>query len=468
MNRIVNDLNQENQEKIHHMSLRILSEVGIRFHHPEALEIFNQHGAKIDGSVVFLSEKDVEKGLATVPEQFEVLARNPENNIIVGGDHHVLGPGYGAPFVVESDGRQRNATMDDYQKFCKLAHTSESMDFLGSIMVQPAELDATTCHLDMLMGNITLSDKVSMGSTASEQAALDSLALGKILFGNLDRPVMIGLINSLAPLQYAEEMVIALIQYARAGQPVIVHGGVMMGSTGPITEAGTQAMQNAMNLAGICLAQFTKPGAPVIYGASGTPLDMKTGGYATGSPEMARCTAAHAIMGRYYRIPTRGGGAFNDALVADYQCGSESTLVLTAAAASGINLSLHSCGIMGAYIGMSYEKFILDEEMCGIVKKLIQPANYDDEEFAMDLIKEIGIGGQYLSSMHTLKRCRTAFYPNQVFNKVPWDKWNAQGGKWAHKKAGEMVAQRLESYEKPDMASGILADLERYIQGRKA
>jgi trimethylamine--corrinoid protein Co-methyltransferase len=370
--------------------------------------------------------------------------------------------------VVESDGRQRNATMDDYDRFCKLAHTSEAIDFLGSIMVQPAELDAATSHLDMLLSNFTLSDKVTMGSTASEKAALDSLALAKILFGSLERPVLIGLINSLAPLQYAEEMTTSLIEYARAGQPVIIHGGVMMGSTGPITEAGTQAMQNAMNLAGICLAQFTNPGTPVIYGTSGTPLDMKTGGYATGSPELARCTAAHAVMGRFYGVPTRGGGAFNDALVADYQSGAESSLMLTAAAVSGVNLSLHSCGIMGAYIGMSYEKFILDEEMCGLVKKLTQPANYDDEEFALDLIKEIGIGGQYLSSAHTVKRCRTAFYSNRIFNKVSWDKWNSQGGKWAHQQAGEVVTQRLESYRKPDMAPGILNDLKGYIQRQKA
>ena len=467
MNRIVQNLTRENMDKVHAVSLRILKEVGIRFHTPEAANCFAEHGVKIEGEVVFLSEKDVETALATVPSTFMLEARNPQKSITIGGGNHVFGPGYGAPVVVEGDGTQRPATLEDYKKFCKLTQTSSCLDLLGSIMVQPNELPAETCHLDMLLQNFTLSDKPTMGSTGSRQACEDTMNMARIVYGSLERPVVLGLVNSLAPLQYADDMTEALIDYATNGQPVIVHGGATMGSTGPITEAGTQAMQNAMNLAGICLTQIVNPGTPVIYGFGGTPLDMKTGGYTIGSPELARCASMGGQMGVYYHIPTRAGGAFTDALVCDFQAGMESALMLTSVAASGVNLSLHCCGIVGAFIGMSYEKFIADELLCGMVKKLIQPADYTDEEFAFDLIKQVGIGGQYLSQMHTVKRCRSAFFHSDLPNKVGYDKWREQDAKWTHEKAAEEVLKRLEAYRQPEMDPETLASLENFIADRK-
>jgi len=467
MNLITQSLSNENKKKIHELSLRILSEVGIRFNADPALELFKKHGIKTAAQTVFLNPQTIEAALSTVPPTFTLEARNPDHSIVIGGEHHQFGPGYGAPFVLESDGSQRDATMTDYDNFCKLAHSSPYLDFLGSIMVQPGELDPISGHLDMLMSNFTLTDKATMGSTASPMAARDSLNMAKIIFNSLDRPVVLGLINSLSPLQYAEDMTLSLMEYAGAGQPVIIHGGAMMGSTCPITEAGTQALQNAMNLAGICLTQLVNPGTPVVYGAGGTPLDMKTGGYSIGSPELARCVAAHAAMGRHYHLPTRAGGAFTDSLVTDFQAGVESSLLLGSAAASGVNLSLHCCGILGSYIGMSYEKFMVDEELCGMVKKMVEPADYTEEAFAFDLIKEIGIGGQYLTHIHTMKRCRSAFFQNQIFNKDNQGRWWANGGKWSHEKASEMVSLRLEAYEKPYMDNTVKGELKKYIHRKR-
>jgi len=464
MNPMTRPLSPEQQLKIHNFSLQILAETGIRFNSKPALTLFAKHGAEIRNNTVFFNEKIIKNALSSVPSSFTWHARNEQRSIPMGGDHHHMGPGYGAPFILEKEGTMRNANMDDYDNFCKLTHTSPHLDFLGSIMVQPADLSATTGHLKMLYSNFTLSDKPTMGSTASPRAARDSLNMAKIIFNTLNRPVVMGLINSLAPLQFAHEMTDALMIYAENGQPVIIHSGAMMGSTSPITGAGTQVMQNAMNLAGICLAQLVHPGTPVVYGAGGTPLDMKTGGYTTGSPELIQNIAVHAQMGRYYNIPTRAGGAFTDSLAPDYQAGAESSLILGAAATCGVNMSLHCCGILGAYIAMGYEKFMADEELCGVVKKMVAPVDYSDEAFAIDLIKEIGPGGQYLSHMHTMKRCRTAFFQNKLFNKSNHDRWFKNGKKWAHEMASDAVTHRLESYTKPPMDSNIENALKQYIE----
>ena len=464
MNPMTRTLSPEQQLKIHTYSLQILAEAGIRFNSEPALELLAKHGVKIRNKTVFFHEEIIKKALSLAPSSFTWHARNEQKSIPMGGAHHHMGPGYGAPFILEKDGTLRNASMEDYDNFCKLTHTSPYLDFLGSIMVQPAELSATMGHLKMLYSNFTLSDKPTMGSTASPQAARDSLNMAKIIFSTLDKPVVMGLINSLAPLQFAQEMTDALMIYAAKGQPVIIHSGSMMGSTSPITGAGTQVMQNAMNLAGICLAQLVHPGAPVVYGAGGTPLDMKTGGYTTGSPELVQNIAVHAEMGRYYNIPTRAGGAFTDSLAPDYQAGAESALVLGATAACGVNMSLHCCGISGAYIAMGYEKFMADEELCGVVKKMITPVDYSDEAVAIDLIKEIGADGQYLTHMHTMKRCRTAFFQNSIFNKSNHDKWYKNGKKWTHEVASEALIKRLESYVSPPMDSDIDNALKQYIK----
>ena len=329
-----------------------------------------------------------------------------------------MGPGYGAPFVATETGEEKEATLVDYKNFCKLVQTSKYLDINGFMMVEPSYIPPETAHLDMLFSNITLSDKVFMGSPGSRQAALDTIEMAKIVLGKHREARMISLINSLSPLQFSQDMTAALIEFARVGQPVIIHGGAMMGSTGPITLAGTQSLQNAMILAGICLTQLITPGSPVIYGIGGTPLDMKTGGYIIGSPELVQSVAVGAVLAQHYNIPTRGGGAFTDAHLPDMQAGMESAMVLSAAGISGISLSLHACGILGSYMAMSYEKFIADEELCGMVKKLLKPIGFSNEEIGLDIIKKVGIEGQYLTELQTLKRCRSKFFMPDVLNKM--------------------------------------------------
>ena len=467
MNRITQSLTERERRQIHQYSLQILAEAGIRFNSPHALKRLRKNGIKVKNGMVFFHEKEIERALSTAPASFTLHARNEQRSITVGTDRYLMGPGYGAPFILEDDGTMREAGMVDYVNFCKLAHTSPYLDFLGSIMVQPAELNAVTCHLAMLYHNFTLTDKPTMGSTTSILAAQDSVNMAKIVFNVLDRPVIMGLINALAPLQFAREMTDALMIYAAEGQPVIVHSGAMMGSTSPITEAGTQVLQNAMNLAGICLAQLVRPGTPVVYGAGGTPLEMRSGEYTIGSPEVARNVAVHAEMGRYYNLPTRVGGAFTDSLATDYQAGAESAMILSASAICGADLSLHCCGILGSYIAMGYEKFLADEELCGMVKKMVAPGDYSDEAFAIDLIKEAGVGGEYLSRMHTLKRCRTAFFKNALFHKSNHDKWCRQQKKQTHEIASERVKDRLKAYVRPPMDKAMETALKKYIAAKE-
>ena len=350
MNRALINIDRQALDKIHQYSLDLLKETGIRFPSEKALGIFKKHGIRVHGAMVHFEENDIQRALQTVPETFTLEARNPSRNMEIGGNNYVMASGYGPPFIIEPDGAKRDATKADVEAFCKLVQTSKYLDFNSAMVVQPHDVPPETAHLDILLATMTLTDKPIMGSSVSATAAGDSLNLAEMIWGPLDRPVMLALIDSLSPLQYAQDSVEALVVFAEAGQAAIIHSACTLGLTGPITIAGSLVVSNATTLAGICLAQLINPGTPLVYGLGGSPVDMRTGEYVNASPEDAKNVALASAMGEYYGMPCRGQGALTESFCLDYQAGMESAVMLTVAALSGVHVGLHNCGTFGSMI----------------------------------------------------------------------------------------------------------------------
>jgi trimethylamine--corrinoid protein Co-methyltransferase len=458
--------------RVHDASMALLSEVGVAFNEPEALEIFAANGFRTDGKTVFMTEAQVRKALETAPARFTVTARNPEKSVAVGEDDFVFVPGYGAPFIALPDGSQREATMTDYDNFCKLVQTSKSIDMNGFMMIEPGDVSPETAHLDMMFSSIILCDKPFMGSPVSRQGARDCIEMASIIWGGEDKlaatgPVCVSLINSLSPLQFSDEMAGSLIDLARANQACVIASLIMAGSSGPVTLSGVLALQNAEILAGITLAQLVNPGAPVIYGSTSSAMDMRTGGLSIGCPELSMVVSATAQMARFYNLPSRSGGGLTDAHFPDGQAAAESALALSTAARSGINFILHSAGILGAYIAMSFEKFLMDEEMCSIIRKLIKPLDFSEAAIDVEMIKTVGIGGQYLTQPKTFKLCRTEFYMTDFYNRQNHAGWKAGGSKRIDQVATEKLSQRLAGYEKPPIDMDVETALSAYVAKRK-
>ena len=196
-------------------------------------------------------------------------------------------------------------------------------------------------------------------------------------------------------------------------------------------------------------------------------MDMRTGGLTIGCPELSMVVSATAQMARFYKLPSRSGGGLTDAHCPDGQAAGESALALSTAARNGINFILHSAGILGSYIAMSFEKFLMDEEMCGIVRKLIKPIDFSDEAIDVQMIKNVGIGGQYLTQPKTFKLCRTEFYMTDFFNRQNHAGWKAAGSKRIDQVATERLSQRLAAYEKPPIDPDVETALSSYIAKRK-
>jgi trimethylamine--corrinoid protein Co-methyltransferase len=462
----------EHLTRLHDASMSLLAHVGVAFHEQEALEIFKKNGFKVDGKTVFITEKEVQKALGSAPSRFTVAARNPERTVTIGHDDFVYAPGYGAPFVVRPDGEQRKAVMEDYDNFCKLIQTSKYLDMNGFMMVEPSDVAPETAHLDMLCSGIRLCDKAFLGSPVSRTGARDCIEMASIVWGSreeiLDTPVTVSVINSLSPLQFSEEMAGSLIELAHAGQACVVASLIMAGSSGPVTLAGVLALQNAEILAGVTLSQLVRPGSPVIYGSTSAPTDMRTGGLSIGAPEVSMVISATAQMARFYDLPSRSGGSLTDANFPDGQAGAESAINLLMAARNGVNFILHACGILGSYISMSFEKFIIDEEVCGLVRKLLQPIEVTDDSIDLDMIQQVGIGGEYLTCPKTYELCRTEFFLPDLMNRQSYMGWLGAGGKRVDEQASEVVTKRLAAYEKPDIDPGIEKDLRAFVSKRKA
>ena len=466
-------LSQEQMSKIHDASMEILRDTGVAFNENEALEIFRKSGFKVEDKKVYFEESQVAKALQTAPETFAVAARNPSKSVVIGGDDVVFVPGYGSPFIALPDGSQREATMADYDNFCKLVQTSKHINMNGFMMVEPSDVPAATAHLDMVFSSIVLCDKPFMGSPVSKQGARDSVEMAAIAWGGRDRfaaagPVTVSLINSLAPLQYSEEMAGSLIELARANQACVVASLMMAGSSAPVKLGGLLALQNAEILAGIVLSQLVRPGAPVVYGSTSSAMDMKTGGLSIGCPELSLVISATAQIARFYKLPSRSGGGLTDAHITDGQAGVESTVALSTAVRNGINFILHAAGILGSYISMSFEKFILDEEVCGILKKLITPIEISDEAIDVSTMKAIGIGGQYLTHPKTYRLCRSEFYITDLMSRANQAHWKAEGSRRIEEAAADRLSQRLAAYEKPEIDPDMENELSAYVTNRKA
>lgn len=463
-------LTDEQINKIHKNSLKILQEIGVEFSYDPAIEVFKKHGQRVEGHRVYLNPDFVEEMVEKAPAQFTLHARNPEHNLACGGENIIYMPGYGAPFVYDADGGKRDATMADYDSFVKLAGASKNIHMTGGTVVEPTDVPDDIRHLKMAYSHITNSDKCFMGSSSGYEFAKDAIEMTALLHGGLDvikeKPALICLINSVTPLKYDDRMLGGLMAYAEAGQPMVIASLVMAGSTGPATMAGALSLQNAEVLAGITLTQCINPGTPVVYGSTSAVTDMSTGSLSIGNPENALFTSASAQFSRFYGVPCRGGGGLTDAKTVDAQAGYESMMVLFAASTTGVNFVLHTAGILQYYMAMSYEKFIVDDEIAGMVLRYLKGFDCDsDEKMAYDVIEAVGPGGHFLTQKHTRKNFKTEFFRPALSDRQSFDGWSKDSLD-TNQRAKLKWQEVLANYTAPELDPAIKEKIEAFIEKR--
>ncbi|MGQ9667727.1 MAG: trimethylamine methyltransferase family protein, partial [Anaerolineae bacterium] len=332
LQRFVEFLTSEDVSRIHEQSMRLLEEVGVEMPVDDARQVLRRHGARVEGTRVYLPRRLVEESIRLAPSRFTIHARSPQKDVVVGGGNPVFAPGYGAPFLMDHEKGQRYATMEDYQNLVRIIDALPNLDLSGHLLVEPHDVPAGSAYLHMLMAHLRYSDKPLIASSDGHKGAQATLDMAGIVFGDRNalrnRPVTIALINTLSPLGFSSEMLEALMAFAEWGQPVVIASMAQAGATAPVTLAGMIAQINAEILSGVTLAQVINPGTPVVYGSTSTIMDMNTAAAAIGSPEYSILVACQAQMGRFYGLPSRSGGSLTDSQRPDVQAGLESMLSL--------------------------------------------------------------------------------------------------------------------------------------------
>jgi trimethylamine--corrinoid protein Co-methyltransferase len=465
-------LDAEGVEAIHRASMRLLREQGILVvDFPSARETFKQCGAIVDGENVRIDEETLLHYIRQVPATFTQLARNPANNVPIGGRHMIFAPVYGPPFVGDLDRGRRPATLEDFHNFAKLTYLSEHLHHAGGTLCEPNDVDVRERHLDMLLAHITLSDKAFMGSVTHADNAHDTVTMARILFGEetiQQTPGILSLINASSPLRFDDRMFGALEVYARARQAVVVTPFLIAGAMSPTTMAATIAQQNAEALFGIAYAQMLNPGTPCIYGSFLANIDMKSGAPCFGTPEDALALYAGAQMARRYGIPYRSGGNFTGSRIPDAQAGYESAGTMWPTVQAGTNFVLHAAGWLEGGLIAGYEKFVLDLEVCGMMARFVNGVGLTDEDFAWDAYAEAGPGEHFLGTEHTMRHYDSAFYQHRVFNMDNYEKWEAEGSPDTYQRANAVWKRMLADYQPPPLDPAIAEELQAFVASRRA
>src|SRR6056297_2339888 len=465
-------LDEEALEIIETNAETILEEVGVNFvENPAALDRWRDAGADVQGERVRIPRNLARKLCSTAPSRFTQHARNPERNVEIGGDTLVCAPIYGPPFVRDMEGGRRYATMADFERFVKLGYMSKWLHHSGGTVCEPTDIPVNKRHLDMLYAHMTLSDKPFMGSVTEASRAQDSVDMCGILFGEQfvqDNTVMTSLINVNSPMTFDDVMMGALEVYAKNNQACILSPFIVGGAMAPTTVAGTLTQVLVEAMAGIAYSQIIRPGAPMIFGAFVTSIDMNSGAPTFGTPEAAHITYGAGQLARRLGLPYRSAGAFCGSKLPDAQAAYESANSLNMGLLSGVNFMLHSCGWLEGGLVASFEKFVMDADQLGVMHHFARGVDMSENGQAMGAIAEVGPGGHYLGCAHTQANFKTAFWKTDLLDYKPFETWEEEGARDTYQLATARVEKLMSQYQQPMLAPETNEALEAYVAEKKA
>lgn len=454
----------EDLEKINALSLKILSEIGVEFLSERVCEIFKRSGkVSLSGNKVFFPEETVSQALVSLPETFRMEGYNGDYAVTVGGASRLCLPGYGAPFVVDSESNRKPGTMEDYIRIARMVHQSDIFAFNGGILVQPSDIPVETSAIAMTYAALRTSDKCCFIPSATSAEIPYVHKMLDAVFGDQEscgsaRGTTI--VNSNPPLQYDRRMLDNLIALAERGQPAIISPGCSAGLTAPVSLYGALAMGNAEFLAAMVLSQLIRKGTPVVYGLASTVGDMRMGAQGSGSVEHSLLCKFSIEMAKRYGVPSRVHGSMPDASEPlCVQGGYESMMGNLLSHLNGASILIHSAGLFDCSNAFSFEKFVVDEEVIRQIRYYVrQEIPCEDDDILLEHMKDVGHGEFYLVKEYTLENFRNNLLGSKVFLRgVKQEAYSRQ----FEKNVGKRISSMLSRYRAPEMSDAKRDALRR-------
>ncbi|MBT4987356.1 MAG: trimethylamine methyltransferase family protein [Proteobacteria bacterium] len=450
----------------------VLETIGIDFRDdPLALDLLKQAGASVEGERVRFPKGMCREIISSsAPAEFTQHARNPDRSVRIGGNHTVLVPAYGSPFVHDLDKGRRYATLSDFENFTRLAYMSPSLHHSGGTLCEPVDLPVNKRHLDMIYSHLRWSDKPFMGSVTHPDRAQDTVDMAKIAFGDdfLDTHCAItSLINANSPMTFDATMLGAARVYAENNQATVISPFILSGAMSPVTIVGTCTQILAEALAGICFTQLTRKGAPVIFGTFSSAVSMQSGAPTFGTPEPSMVIFICAALARRLGVPFRSGGGLCGSKLPDAQAAYEAANTLQSAMLAGVNFMLHTAGWLEGGLAMGYEKFILDADQAGMIEVFLSGVDASENGQAMDALATVGPGNHFLGCEHTQANFETAFYRSTTADNNSFEQWQSEGALDAAQRANITWKKMLDEYEAPPIDEGMDEALREFVMTKK-
>jgi len=461
-------LSPEDVRRIHQATLEVIETVGVRFPSPKALDVWEAHGAQVDRNTMIVRAPGhlIEDALKKAPPVYTLAARDPAQDLPLDGNHVYVGTdGCGVQVIDLYTGERRRSTLKDVAEIARVADYLEEVAFIW-IPVSAQDRPPETRGLYELKAAWENTTKhVQTESIYSEGEARASVEMAALIAGGREelrrRPVLSYALCTAPPLGQDPGTLEAALVAAEAGIPVGFMTMTSCGSTAPATLAGNLVVGNAEVISALAMIQLACPGAPVFYAAAQTAMDLRTGGYTGGGPEDFLFGAASNVLADFYNVPLSMGSFATGAKEPNWQAGIENSLS-TFMACVVMSDMLLGVGLLHGSRIWSYEQMLMDCEIFDIVYHMMKGIVVDDETLALDVIRAVGPGGNFLAQKHTRKHMRELWVP-KFMDRRPYEEWEAKRDD-ARDWARAMARQILETHQPEPLDPKLSAELERIIK----
>ncbi len=462
-------LGQAHCQAIHRATLEILHRTGVQVDHAEAVSLLRDAGAHVDDdNRVCIPPELVDWALQEAPRRIGLCRRGSDETVVrLEAGRVNFGPGSDCLHYLDPrTGATRDFTAADVADCMRLCDALPQIDFVMSMGI-PADLGSANAYRQQfaLMLRHTQKPIVFVADTRADCEAIVAMAAAPA--GGLEalraHPTLLLYSEPTTPLRHSQTATDKLLYMAEQALPVVHSPAPMMGGTAPVTLAGGLALGNAEALSSLLIHQLKRRGAPFVYGSGLHHLDMRTAISVYGAPEFQLARVAVAEMGRFYGLPTWGYAGHSDGQVMDEQAASDATFSVLVALLSGTNL-VHDVGYLEAGLTTSPEMIVFTDEVISMMRRFTAGFGLDADSLALGLIDDVGPGGEFLSSEHTLEHFREFWQP-ALFDRQRADDWREAGSKRLGERLREKTLALLDTHQPEPLPASVAMEIERLEAG---
>ena len=462
-------LSETDKAAIYEAALEIMATIGMRVHHAEARELMRGAGCTLtEPDLVFVPRELVEQTRETAPAVVAVYDREGRPAMHLGGYNSYFGNGSAVTSVYDLEtGEHRPTRLADGVQAARLCDALPTIDFVMAF-AHPGEIDPHAALLESFRVMVKNTTKPLVVVAENEWDLAVMIEIAAAMRGGAEelgaKPYFALYGEPTSPLRHPQEAVAKLLLCADHGIPAVYSTSPLAGGTAPITVAGHIAQGTAESLFGLVMHQLRRPGAPFIFGVGPAVLDMATSQSSYNAPEYLMGLMCAVEMARWLDLPNWGYAATTDAQVIDAQAGMEAAELTLLSLAAGSNLN-HDIGYIDYGMTASLELIVIADEFLSMNRRVFAGVEVTPETLAVDTIRQVGPGGDFLSTKHTARHVRKAQWRPTIINRQGHVRWQEEGGLDLREKARRKALKLLETHEPEPLPAELAARIDALVDG---